>query len=274
MWTNLLWLALGILAGATLTLAVTPASWRTFLERRSVIHGLILILVLCSGLLTLGSRALTGPVNGLAQENPAELALIVKSVNENRSALQTELTSLQTELEETRKLVANGESLTDSVNDNIRLLLLATGSQSVYGPGVTITIQEASNMMYYDIIDLVNELFLSGAEAVSLNGQRFTSRTQISETGKEQLRYDNQAKRYVTDMIYAITVNGTELSYPLQIRAIGDAATLEKGLDYPGGVLQSLTALYGIEAKILQSDVVQIPAAPAPIFHYAQQTDQ
>lgn len=273
MWTNLLWLVLGILAGATLTLAVTPASWRAFLERRFVLQCLILILVLCGGLLTLGSRAMRGPINRLAQEDPAELALIVKSVNENRSSLQAELASLQTELEETRELVANGESLTDSVNDNIHLLLLATGGQNVSGPGLTITIKEAANLMYYDVIDLINELFLSGAEAVSLNGQRFTIRTQISEIGKEQLRFDSQAKRYVTDIIYAITVNGVELSYPLQIRAIGDPATLEKGLDYPGGVLESLTSLYGIEAQILQSESVQIPAAPTVTFHYAQQVE-
>ena len=163
--------------------------------------------------------------------------------------------------------------MTDSVNDNIRLLLLATGGQNVSGPGLTITIKEAANLMYYDVIDLINELFLSGAEAVSLNGQRFTIRTQISEIGKEQLRFDSQAKRYVTDIIYAITVNGVELSYPLQIRAIGDPATLEKGLDYPGGVLESLTSLYGIEAQILQSESVQIPAAPTVTFHYAQQVE-
>lgn len=269
MWTSLFWLCLGILTGATVVYTLTPATGQNPAIRRLLIQGLILLLLLGAGVLILNSPAIRGLEPELQGENPAELALLVKSVNENKNALQEELSGLQKELEHTKALVENGDSLTDSVNARIHLLLLATGSQSVRGPGVSITFREQSNLMYYDIIDLINELFLSGAEAVAINGERFTSRTSIGEKANTAVRFNSETGHYVTDTFYVITINEKELSYPLCIQAIGDAATLEKGLDYPGGILQSLAALYGLSPQLVQSAEIVIPAANPVEFTHA-----
>ncbi|MBQ6807544.1 MAG: DUF881 domain-containing protein [Firmicutes bacterium] len=261
MWTCVFWLMLGILSGAALVFAIFPAERAAASLQQRIFRAGSLFLLLLTGLIVLNSPLISGKATGLGNGNPAELALLVKNVNENKNALREELRGLQNELEQTKALVKNGDSLTDSVNARINLLLLATGNQSIKGPGVCITFREQSNLMYYDLIDLVNELFLSGAEAVAINGERFTSYTSIAEEASSSVRLNPETGRYVTDTAYNITMNGKRLSYPLCIQAIGDAATLEKGLDYPGGILQSLAALYGVSPQLAQSTEILIPAA-------------
>jgi uncharacterized protein YlxW (UPF0749 family) len=73
----------------------------------------------------------------------------------------------------------------------------------------------------YELRDVVNLLWLAGAEAVAVNDERLVASTSIYCVGS------------------TVIVNETRLSPPYDVRAIGNAAQLENTLQDPG-VLKKL----------------------------------
>ena len=85
----------------------------------------------------------------------------------------------------------------------------------------------------------VNELNSAGAEAVSINGQRITSRSSIKCAGS------------------IINVNGVRIAAPFTIKAIGDPEVLESALRFKGGVIDSLLP-WGFSVDVSQEDEIVI----------------
>ena len=73
-----------------------------------------------------------------------------------------------------------------------------------------------------DVLKVVNELWASGAEAISVNNHRVSIGTSFRCVGP------------------TILVDGARIASPVVIRAIGDPDTLQGGLDIPGGILAQL----------------------------------
>ena len=90
-----------------------------------------------------------------------------------------------------------------------------------------------------DLRELVNELKNSGAEAISINGQRIITNTAITCSGA------------------VITINGVRLSSPFEIRAIGNTASLKGGIVRIGGYLSRMED-EGIIATLEESNNVLI----------------
>ncbi len=197
--------------------------------------------------------ALSGSLEAQTIDN---LSIIAINLSQNNQQLENELYSLQSNLTSVQEKVNSGSSLATSVESNINHLSAAIGTKAVQGKGISITITTDSNLLYYDLIDLVNELFVTGAEAVSINDVRITGNTLISEV------YDIDH--------YTIIINGAPLLSPVVIKAIGDPATLVKGLTYSGGIIDNLNILYQVYPVIKQQDLVEIPAARLDVFTYAK----
>jgi uncharacterized protein YlxW (UPF0749 family) len=75
-----------------------------------------------------------------------------------------------------------------------------------------------------DIAAVVNELKASGAEAISVNGQRIVAVSPIRCVGP------------------TIMVNFTPQSPPFIIKAIGNPKTLKTGVELPGGVTKDIVS--------------------------------
>ena len=250
---------------------------RTNRNTKSILWMIPLFVVFfCFGLLLMAQYHTHQNENdALVNESSANLAMIIKSANDNKESLEAELAILQQQLAESESLVASGNSLSSSIRNRIINLQTVTGDKQVTGPGVSVTITGESNIMYSDIIDLVNELFASGAEAVSINDTRFTIHTVIYENETlENVRNEN-GETYQKES-YAPTINGEELLYPIVIKAIGDPVTLKTGLTYPGGIIESLNSLYMVYPVIKKADNLVIPAADDYSYEYAstQQTTE
>ena len=91
-----------------------------------------------------------------------------------------------------------------------------------------------------DLLYIVNELFNSGADAISINDQRIVSTTSIVCDGN------------------IIRINGKMVGVPITIKAIGFPERMEYALSRPGGYLQ-LMADGGVKVYIERSDNIDIP---------------
>ena len=228
------------------------------------------VVLLCFGLLLMTQYyTYVDKLDSLNGESPENLAKIMRSVVDNNGALYAEYSQLKTDLAKLESDLASGDTLQNTISDTITSLKTATGWDAVNGEGVLVTITSVSNLYYWDLIDITNELFNAGAEAVAINSTRITIHTQITEKRKvEQLPPGAMPTAEPQEAIVHV-VGGQELQPPYQIRAIGNAATLETALNMPGGIIEQLTTIYAANVKVQRMANLSLPRAIIPAYHYA-----
>ncbi|MGW0883408.1 DUF881 domain-containing protein [Streptomyces sp. NPDC002671] len=162
---------------------------------------------------------------------------------------------------------------------NASLVDVLSGAAAVHGPGVKLVVNDAKEastggdgtnpretsgfsdngrVRDRDMQRVVNGLWSSGAEAVSINGQRLTSLSAIRAAGD------------------AILVDNKPLVPPYTVLAVGDgdrlSTTFQNSAD--GLYLHALEENFGIRATISTQGDVKLPAAPSLIVRTAQPTTE
>ncbi len=202
-------------------------------------------------------------IGGIAQQAGAPIETVLKQQKQIEELLK-EKTKLENSL-------ALGEGPQKALNDELQKMKLTAGLSEVTGNGIILTLQDSktgppSNRQFeaedYNIHDVtiqraINELNASGAEAISINGQRLLSRTAIRCVGP------------------TAQVNGVPMTSPYHIKVIGDPETLAGGLTFPGGFVQWLNSydpeMVKIE-KIVKKDLVVPAYSGSTEFRYAKPT--
>jgi uncharacterized protein YlxW (UPF0749 family) len=157
--------------------------------------------------------------------------------------------------------------------DADRTLELMAAATPAQGPGVKLVVDDAAEasesgtggpresdsfsdtgrVRDRDMQHVVNGLWSSGAEAVSINGQRLTALSAIRAAGQ------------------AILVDNKPLVPPYTVLAIGDGKKLSTAFRHSadGEYLHVLQTTYGIRASVSVQSHIELPAAPSLILRYA-----
>lgn len=199
--------------------------------------------------------------NSLEAQSSNDLVAMWQDLNERKAQLEKEIANLQVNLTELEQQSSLGRSNYETISKNMARLRMVSGYAPVKGPGVSVTITGEASLLYYDIVDLLNELWVSGGEAMALNGHRVTPFTAIGEQPGP-------------DGTPVIAIDGKPLLSPYIIEAIGNPATLEKGLTMQGGIIYNLNTLYSIYPEVHQRDLITLPAAKPVTWRYARPQEQ
>ncbi len=211
----------------------------------------------CLGLLlSLQFRAHQAMDNDLNSQNSETLAAIAKSLYTKYYQLIQEVWDLRSQLRLLEQSDDQNKTAKEAMDREKQKLNIAVGDTPVEGPGLVITIPEYDQNYfgYQNVIDIVNELWNAGAEAISVNDYRITAASSLMPT----------------EELSAMTVNGHKITYPYVIKAVGEPASLEKGISIANGIIDDLKNLYKIPLEIKQVDKIRLPAAAAPTFRHAQ----
>ncbi|MFF0340949.1 DUF881 domain-containing protein [Kribbella sp. NPDC004875] len=189
---------------------------------------------------------------------------LVDRINQADSRL-TGLRNNQSNLaDEVRRLQASGlsnDSTGAALQQKLDDLELQTGAIAVTGPGLKAVIDDAKNadakegrLLDVDLQQLVNGLWTSGAEAISVNGHRITSLTAIRGAGS------------------AITVDYSSLTPPYTVLAIGDTATMPARFAQSSGGqwVQYLVSNFDVRSTITTEDSLLVPADATIALRYAK----
>jgi uncharacterized protein YlxW (UPF0749 family) len=181
----------------------------------------------------------------------------VADLTKQNEALTQQVTELRAQLAK----AGDGDN---QAEEQLRLLQEQAGLTELVGPGVIVVMDDSKRPVTpgenpnafiihdEDILRVTNELFASGAEAMSINGQRLIDRSEIRCVGP------------------VVMVNGVRTAPPVVIKAIGDPATLEAGMKLRGGVVDNLQ-FWGIQVSIERTDSLTIPAYTGTLtYRYAQ----
>jgi len=219
----------------------------------------ITIVLLCLGImLSLQFQAQTRIASDLTLQRTETLIAMVRGLSEKRQKLALEIIDLGAQLRSQVESNRDEETLLESIDLEMKKLQIVNGTTPVKGPGLTITIEEYMPIIYTDLLNIVNELWNAGAEAISINEHRITGYSTISV-----------AEDIFSEANYSIfmTVNHEKLEYPIVIKTIGNANNLEKGLTLPGGIMDNL-ALFNAYPKIEKVEELEIPAIQKPVTYY------
>lgn len=137
---------------------------------------------------------------------------------QTNKGLEQEIADLQSNLEQ----LSSRASALQAIEGEIAKYRKLTGQSPISGSGLELSISENIGTIW--LVDLVNELFASGAEAVSVNDIRFTNYTNGFDTLPQG----------------QILFNGTILKTPLLIKAIGNSGILLSILEQPKGMIDKL----------------------------------
>ncbi|WP_245959321.1 DUF881 domain-containing protein [Neobacillus piezotolerans] len=147
--------------------------------------------------------------------------------------LQREYNKKQAKVLQIEKELSKEEEAYSAIAGEAEKYRMFLGKVKVKGPGIQVSLadgeynpdeQNINNYLVheYHVFKVVNELYVSGAEAVAINGQRLSSKSYIVCNGP------------------VITVDGKQYPAPFVISAIGDPAVLESALNMTGGVRDQL----------------------------------
>ncbi|WP_322619383.1 DUF881 domain-containing protein [Bacillus fonticola] len=158
----------------------------------------------------------------------------VVTEEERTRELQQQLREKQQEIRSIEKDLAEDQELFFNLVEDAEKYRMYLGLVDVKGPGVTVTLADSEydpeddgNVNDYivhegHVFQVINELYTSGATAVSINGQRISQNSYIVCDGP------------------VITVDGVQYPAPFEISAIGDAEVLTAALNLTGGVKDQL----------------------------------
>jgi uncharacterized protein YlxW (UPF0749 family) len=195
----------------------------------------------------------------LAEARPgraSDLVDVVQSMELQRDELQNRLAELRSDLARLEREAAADSGVSKSFSAELDRVRQAAGLSAVTGPGVEVVLGDGSEVApgadpndYLihdtDIAAVVNALFVGGAEAVEVNGERLVATTPIRCAGT------------------TVLVNAARLGSPYVIRAIGDPGELERAVleDEAASLLFDVyTSQYGLQVSMTRSSALEVAA--------------
>lgn len=228
---------------------------RSFAHR---LPGRLAVFAVCAaaGAMISMSASVSGGVDLRSSRNTDLVSLVSahKHANDEQAA---EVARLRDEVDElTKQQVAQPES-----SEQLDTLVAATDGVAVKGQGVVVTLNDAPLdvkpagvdpdllvVHQQDIQSVMNVLWASGAEAMTVQGQRVGPTTGIKCVGN------------------TVSIRGVPYAPPYQIAAIGDADRLEAGLSNSSFVkaYQKFVEAYDLGYAEKRSSELSFPAYRSP----------
>ncbi|GGP79352.1 membrane protein [Streptomyces virginiae] len=234
--------------------------------------GLAAGLVITAMVVTLGAAEARVDAPVLAKERQ-ELIDRVQRADERADALEQNIDRLRTDVAARQRA-----ALKQPGGSQGELVSLLSGATEVRGPGIKLVVDDAKGsstgeggkpressgfsdtgrLRDRDMQKIVNGLWQSGAEAISINGQRLTELSAIRAAGD------------------AILVDNRPLVPPYEVLAVGDKKRLGPAFQdsADGQYLHVLQESYGIRYTLSPADDLRLPPAASLIVRTATAAEQ
>ncbi len=190
----------------------------------------------------------------------SSLASEVNMINQEIEDIKNIIEKSKNKLTEFEMLNNDEDDISVYLNDEIDKMKGIAGYTNLRGQGVMIKLsdnmEESVGNINYDLIHdidvtiIINDLISAGAEAVSINGKRILSNTEVVCIGP------------------LIRVNGEGIAAPFIIKAIGNKDELSAAINAPNTYAYNLKTVYGIGIETMKSNFILIPKYTEEIEFY------
>ena len=225
-----------------------PKNKTIYITVASLIIGLIL---------SLQWQAQTSATPITREASRERVNLSMQRLEEEQTQLKQQIADLRTELANLQSSMGDRRQAIGDANSELERQKIAAGFVELQGAGVVVKLNDSSETSVpdgedpekyliheFDLRDVTNTLWSAGAEAVSINQERFIGTSAIYCVGS------------------TIMVNDARMSPPYEIHAIGDPQKLEAALQSAPGLasLRARAQDYQLGLEIQRADKVNVPA--------------
>jgi uncharacterized protein YlxW (UPF0749 family) len=178
---------------------------------------------------------------------------------------ENEINKLREQVTELQQAISEGSRQAKVLNDDLQEAKMLAGVTEVQGPGIVMILRDSKkrsddanvvdeyNIHDRDVLFIVNDLWMSGAEAVSINGQRLGRGGSFRCEGN------------------VIFVGRVPIAPPIKISAIGNPDTLYGALTMQGRYLDSIRRIDPAMVEVVKKDKITVPAfAGSTEFNFAK----
>jgi uncharacterized protein YlxW (UPF0749 family) len=195
--------------------------------------------------------------DSLETARPADLLVLLDSLQQREAALNTEVADLQRTLAALQASGSSDQAAIENAQARLAALSILIGTVGATGPGVTLSIDDtAPGVSPETMLDVVNELRAAGAEAMEIRGAG-------PANGAPAPAVRVGVDTWVAGSAGALIVDTTTVSPPYTVAAIGDPATLAAAMNIPGGATDSIERVGGTMV-VQQADRVDVTALRQP----------
>jgi len=187
------------------------------------------------------------------------LSRTVDRLQGEQTSLKTELSDLRSKLDEIQRTASTQSGTVKDLQSRIDDLKASAGLTEVRGEGVIVTIdavrtagskdQERQVCLAPDLTDIVNAAWHGGARAVAINSERLVASSSVYCVGA------------------TIVVNGTIVSAPFAVSAVGQASSLLGVIDDPAQLrdLKRRRDQLAVDLRVARSPLLTLPAYTGPL---------
>jgi uncharacterized protein YlxW (UPF0749 family) len=169
------------------------------------------IALLALGFLIAAQLAAEGPRVRYTTQERSTLVETALGLQHEQDALKSQILDLRAKIGQLEAQGAGSDALVRQLNDDVQRARVAAGLVALDGPGIVFRLEDSGApgagadllVTARDVRTIVEELWLAGAEAVAVNGERVTVSTAFLDIGG------------------SVLANSAYLAPPYEIRAIG-----------------------------------------------------
>lgn len=208
--------------------------------------------LLVLGFLVAAQLSAEGPRIRYTTQERTPLIETAVGLQERQDALRARILELRGQIVALEEEAPGSAALIRELNAALEHARIAGGLVPLSGPGIIFRIEDADNpgdasdalVTARDIRTLVEELWLAGAEAVSVNRERVTTGTAVLDIGS------------------ALLVNSAYLSPPYEINAIGPVNLYDRMTGAASFVefVRNRIEPYGLRLSFAELEAVAVPA--------------
>jgi len=197
-----------------------------------------------------------GPRIRYSSTERSTLTETVVELQRQQTVLRNQILDLRRRIQEAEQRGRGSEALAGELNRALQQARIAAGLIPLIGTGIvfqledsTLPVSPGANEGDYlvtarDVRTVVEELWLAGAEAISVNGERLAQSSAIVDIGG------------------SVLINSAFITGPYQISAIGpndlyDRVSASQGFE---AFLQARSQTFGIRIAFVEKDDVELPA--------------
>lgn len=173
-----------------------------------------------------------------------ELRTELASWKDKYEEIETKIEDTENKISEYKQEINTNANESAILESEVKEAESYLGYTSLKGQGIEVTLKDNDmyNIDYSDLLSLVNELNIAGAEAISINDERIVAMSDIT---------------LINNRI--MVINDKRIAGPYIVKAIGDKKYFESALTIKGGYIDKIKA----EQKDIDYDISDNVIIPA-----------
>lgn len=152
-------------------------------------------------------------ITGIETAREDELRTLVSTWKTKYEEIEEKLIDTKTKINEYKEKIETNEESSELLEEELQQTNMLAGKTNVIGDGIVVTLKDNNERQIEasDLLELVNELRLAGAEAISINDKRIITTSEIVD-------------------VNVIMVNEERIVSPYIVKAIGDQKYLSSAI--------------------------------------------